>query len=193
MKPPTSCSAEGCEKPAHARGLCKAVHYTRWCRDKKNAGQKQSYKLTHEENFLRFPLMKEGDCLVWTRARDENGYGRVGGYKQGTAFAHRVALSIHLGRPVSESVLHDCDNPPCCNPKHLYEGTQQQNVEDARVRDRVKHGEEHWNRKIDASDVRDIRMRYERREATQRQMALEYGVHVNTIYDVVHRKTWVRA
>lgn len=184
------CSAEGCQRPAHARGLCKAVHYSRWCRDQRNQGQKQSYKLTQEENFLRFPLMKQGECLVWTRTRDENGYGRVSGYREGTAFAHRVALAIHLGRRVEEKVLHHCDNPPCCNPKHLYEGSQRQNVEDARVRDRVKFGEKHHWSKLTEDGVRQIR-KWEG-QLTQREMARRLNVHDNTVRDVLKGRTWVR-
>lgn len=190
----TLCSVEGCQRPAHARGLCKNVHYSRWCRDRKNDGQKQSYKLTTEENFLRFPLMKEGDCRVWTRARDDNGYGRVGGYQEGTSFAHRVALSIHLGRPVDpdKGVLHTCDNPPCCNPDHLYEGGQAENTEDARVRDRVQFGEKHWKSKLTDDQVREIRKLWEDGAMTQRAMAIEFDVHRNTIYEVIHRIGWER-
>jgi hypothetical protein len=33
-------------------------------------------------------------------------------------------------------VLHHCDNPPCCNPLHLYAGTQRQNIHDAIARGR---------------------------------------------------------
>lgn len=187
------CSEPDCDRPAHARGLCKNVHYSRWCRDKSNREQKQSFKLTQQENFLRFPLERESECLVWTRAKDDNGYGRVGGYQQGTAFAHRVSMEIKLKRRLSsqEEVLHTCDNPPCCNPEHLYVGTQVENTRDAMVRDRVAFGERHWKRVLTESDVRSIRARYKRGEATQVRMAAEYGVHKNTIYEAIH-KGWRR-
>lgn len=187
-----TCLAEGCDRSAHARGLCKSVHYSRWCRDQKNAGQKQSFKLTHEENFLRFPLMKEGECEVWTRSRDEHGYGRIGGYRAGTRFAHRVAMEIAIGRRLLEEefVLHTCDNPPCCKRQHLYIGDQPQNVEDARLRDRVQHGEKHWKRRLTEDDVRQIRewAGY----MSQREMGRRLGVHDNTIRDVIKGRTWVR-
>ena len=188
-----TCTAPGCERPAHARGLCKSVHYSRWCRDRQNDAQKQSYKLSTKENFLRFPLLRVGECREWTRSRDDKGYGRVGGYREGTKFAHRVAMEIHLGRDLTEGedVLHHCDNPPCCRIEHLYVGDQPQNVEDARVRDRVKFGSGHWNHRLTEDDVREIRRRYAAKESTQVAMAKEYDVHKNTIYEAIH-KGWVR-
>jgi len=38
---------------------------------------------------------------------------------------HRVALERKLGRPIKPGylALHTCDNPSCCNPDHLFEGT----------------------------------------------------------------------
>lgn len=133
-------------------------------------------------------------CMEWPKARDPHGYGRVGGYQtKHIMFAHRAALELKLGRPIREGkwALHTCDNPPCCNPDHLYEGTQKKNVEDATKRDRVAFGERHWKSVLTESDVRSIRARYKRGEATQVRMAAEYGVHKNTIYEAIH-KGWRR-
>lgn len=130
---------------------------------------------------------------MWARALDDKGYGRVGGYRGGTRFAHRVAMEVYLDRDLTEDefVLHHCDNPPCCKRAHVYIGDQPKNVEDARVRDRVKFGDEHWNHKLTEDQVRDIRRRYAAKESTQRAMAKEFGVHRNTIYEAIH-KGWVR-
>lgn len=46
--------------------------------------------------------------------------------------AHRASWEAHFG-PIPDGlyVCHRCNNKPCCNPKHLYLATHQQNLIDA--------------------------------------------------------------
>lgn len=83
-----------------------------------------------------------GPCWPWLGAVNTDGYGVIRGEPEtdpetgkrtsALLLAHRVALSLALGRPLGEGMLanHKCDNPTCCRPRHLYEGTPQQNVDD---------------------------------------------------------------
>lgn len=52
--------------------------------------------------------------------------------------AHRWLLGHLRGAPLQpgEVACHYCDNPPCCNARHLYVGTQADNIRDAMVRGR---------------------------------------------------------
>lgn len=70
------------------------------------------------------------DCWEWTGARLPWGYGRMqkNGHLVGS---HCVAYELAYGSvPKGYFVLHKCDNPPCCNPSHLFLGTNQDNMND---------------------------------------------------------------
>ena len=74
-----------------------------------------------------------GACWPWTGPRHSAGYGLFR-----RQYAHRLALESALGRPLGSGMeaCHSCDNPPCCNPAHLFEGTHQDNVRDMAAKGR---------------------------------------------------------
>ncbi len=70
-------------------------------------------------------------CWPWTGSRLPTGYGQV--YQAGgqRLLAHRTAWELENGPiPDGMRVLHHCDNPPCCNPGHLFLGTDADNMND---------------------------------------------------------------
>jgi hypothetical protein len=80
-------------------------------------------------------------CWLWTaKAKYRFGYGalRVDGR---SAYAHRVAFEIANGAiPAGKHVLHRCDVPGCCNPSHLYLGSDAENAADRVSRGRQRKG-----------------------------------------------------
>lgn len=95
-----------------------------------------------ESDVARFwPKVNVGsddECWEWTAAT-WGGYGQFG--KSGRSYrSHRVAWVIDRGPiPPGLVVCHHCDNPPCCNPAHLFLGTIGDNNADRDAKGR------HWN------------------------------------------------
>lgn len=83
-------------------------------------------------------------CWEWLAAKKQGGYGKIGigGKYGGWVLAHRVAWELENGQiPSGLVVCHKCDNPGCCNPSHLFLGTQPDNLADMRRKGRDCRGE----------------------------------------------------
>src|SRR3990167_11205407 len=133
------CSVEGCDSFVKSDGLC-PKHHQRWLR---NGSPDVTRKVANGTPFLeriaRYGRW-EGECLVWTGARDRKGYGMI---QMGQQNMHVTrALWKHLHGPIPDGMLicHHCDNPPCFREDHLYLGTASDNMHDMYDRERHKRG-----------------------------------------------------
>jgi hypothetical protein len=153
---------------------------------------------------------KTDTCWVWTAGKS-NKYGDY--YFNGKHFrVHRLVWeSIHGPIPEKMVICHKCDNPPCCNPDHLFMGTQKDNVQDAlkkgkynytanknpHLRNRVYSGtienaccgERSPLAKLKESDVRIIRELAAQGHSSW-VLAKRYNVDPSAIRQVVKRQTW---
>lgn len=126
-------------------------------------------------------------CWVWS-GQTHKGYGRikVNGKK---CLAHRVAWELINGEiPDNMCVCHKCDNPPCCNPAHLFLGTKADNNRDKTEKGRAAKGENFKMAKLTDAQVHELRARYAEGGITQRSLAMEYGICVTYVSDIVCRK-----
>ena len=92
--------------------------------------------------------------------------------------------------PAEVKVRHTCDNPPCCNPKHLLRGSQLDNIRDrvARGRNGAAHVEANGSAKLTVAQVKEIRAL--RGTVRRVDLAARYDVEPSTISAIWHRKIW---
>jgi hypothetical protein len=152
----------------------------------------------------------EGECWPWIGWRGSTvsaggartHYGLIylpetcGRNPSGTlriAMAHRVAWAISSTEQLAPRAVirHRCDNPPCCNPRHLIAGTRLDNIRDRDDRGRQygPRGEDHHRAKLRPDDVRVIRERLAAGE-TGKALAREYGVTETAISSIKRGHSW---
>jgi hypothetical protein len=128
-------------------------------------------------------------CWLWT-ASTVRGYGQwsfrdAEGVQHATN-AHRFAWELLRGPiPAGKCLCHDCpggDNPLCLNPDHLFVGTIQENLNDARAKRRLIDGNHLV--KVDDAGVADIRANYVPRK-NGKQLAAKYGIHIVSLLRIV--------
>lgn len=138
---------------------------------------------------------RTGDCWIWTKSRDKNGYGKTSITSDGVTRhvrAHRVLWELVNGPiPEGKMVCHRCDNPPCVNPDHLFLGDALSNMRDKIAKGRATYSihEEHPMRKLDWPAVEAIRNKYLLGHSRQ-ALAEEYGISAGHVWSIVMGKVW---
>lgn len=136
------------------------------------------------------------DCWEWQAGTNNKGYGWM--YtKHGSKPSHRVSALLHdLIESIHSTlhVLHICDNPKCCNPKHLFTGTNADNVADRTAKGRTKtppqYGDLNSMSKLTIEQVRQIRGLYFASRFSQSQLAKKYGVRQSHVSRLVNGVRW---
>lgn len=131
----------------------------------------------------------EDDCWEWIGAKARKyGYSKIKGKFIG---AHKLSYKINKGLiPKGILVLHSCDNPPCVNPKHLWLGTQLENMKDRDKKGRMARGEKIGICKLTQKQVNEIREKYNKRDISQRGLAKQYKISQFNISLIINNKTW---
>lgn len=129
--------------------------------------------------WSKVDVCEPDDCWEWIAGRYKAGYGQF--WLNGKGYiAHRVAYFIEHGKDPGEMlVCHTCDNPPCCNPAHLWLGTNNDNTQDKIVKGRQDNtrGEKCHSAKLTKQNVREIRAS----DKSDDELAKWYGVHLWTV------------
>lgn len=134
---------------------------------------------------------RDDECWPWVRHLNSHGYGDCK-YQGRRTNAHQVALELATGESLPRDVVvcHRCDNRACCNPSHLFRGSQGDNVRDCNAKGRARHnrtnGEHRPLHKLTEQQVRDIRSS----PCSLRAASAKYGVSNVTILKIRRREKW---
>lgn len=102
-------------------------------------------------------IISDSGCWEWQRYCLPSGYGQVRRGKK-LALIHREAYTAFIGTiPKGLVVCHKCDNRKCCNPSHLFIGTQQDNINDMVSKGRAASGERNGRSKLTSKEIENIR------------------------------------
>ena len=105
--------------------------------------------------------------------------------------AHRVAFELYKG-PIEPGhfVCHKCDNTRCVNPKHLFSGSQKENMADCARKMRHTHGELIKHAVLSERDIAKIRDLYSKGRNTQQELGEMFDVSRGHIGLITQGKRW---
>lgn len=155
-----------------------------------HAGRRGKPSIPVSERFWENVQFRKPDqCWEWKGSTVSAGYGRIMERKHGM-LAHRKAYELAKGKiPEGLVVRHTCDNPSCCNPRHLLVGTHKDNSQDSVERGRNAKGEGQGNAKLSDRIVKELRKRHAGGVSIS-QLSREYMVARSTIRNSIKGKTW---
>jgi hypothetical protein len=143
------------------------------------------------ERFSRyFRPAGPDECWPWQGTKDRDGYGVIGDERRRQLRAHRIAYERAFG-PVQAGhyVLHRCDNRSCCNPNHLFAGTNSDNIADMVAKGRQARGPDNGNAKLTDDVVRRIKAAL-RANGVGKHIAAQYGVSEGIVSRIKVGHTW---
>lgn len=151
----------------------------------------------------------EGSCYLWQGGR----CGDYGSFYCGPVlraeYAHRISWELAYG-PMGDGqlVCHDCpggDNPLCCNPEHLFLGSQKANLQDASQKgmmasgnrhgtktrpDRVARGQRNGGARLTEEQVLQMHRLARHRQLDYAELAGLFGVKPHTVYSILRGARW---
>lgn len=136
---------------------------------------------------------KEGECLLWSKTIDADGYGlsHLGKSAFREQRVHRIAWQIWHGRKIPELqniIRHRCGNRNCIAKHHLEIGTDFDNAADRKADGKQLKGEQISTASIDQKTARLIMDSIG--SGTQQERADRFGVQKSLVAQIDSGKNW---
>lgn len=149
-------------------------------------------KIFHKTEFNS----NDQGCKLWPKSTDTGGYGliclRDQDRKNCHFLTHRLAWELANG-PIPEGkwVCHKCDVRRCCNPEHMFLGTERENFADMYRKKRNPRGETHPWAKLTKETVAEIRWYLANTKLSQPAIANVFrGIAPGTIGSIKRGQIW---
>lgn len=160
--------------------------------------RKQKALVPIEERFWnKVEMIPFHPCWEWVGSKDKIwGYGMIGGGLRTSKnqAAHRYSWELHNNAKIPEGLIicHNCDNPGCVNPAHLFLGTHTDNMRDMvnKGREADNRGDKNPNCKISFEIAEKIRNEYYVGLIPRKDLAIKYGLHRSYIWLITQQKAW---
>lgn len=188
------CLVKDCQSATKVRsGLC-AKHYMR----KRRHGTTEctrELKLGDRLGIQKLLISKvivdtETGCWNWICGLEKKGYAIMQFDKRQFRVSRLSAYAFNgFDTKSNKFICHSCDNKKCINPKHLFAGTHQDNMNDAKSKNRFSNGENHHQSKINAVDAKNIRKMYGLGFSSP-ILGKIYDLDHSTVLDIVRMNTW---
>jgi len=147
--------------------------------------------LAFMQRFLsKVDIGAPSECWNYEGSKHRQGYGMFRTCST-VMVAHRIAYQLsNPNEDISGKVImHSCDNPSCCNPKHLTCGTQADNMRDRDLKNRNAKGERHGRSKLTRRQVEQMRAEHKAGKSIK-QVASDYNTCDSNAYAVCNYLTW---
>jgi len=150
------------------------------------------HKMRLTKRFEKY-IISNGDeyCWDWNGSKFTKGYGYMS-FDGKIMQAHRVSFQLYYREiPKGLFVLHSCDVRECTNPKHLFLGTNIDNMGDMvrKGRSPVQLGSKNPNSVLKEDQVKKIKNLL-KNGITMSCIAREYKVSKDAIGHIKHGRTW---
>lgn len=136
----------------------------------------------------------ETECWKWTGAKKPKGYGSLcvrEGDTVTTYSAHRLSYLIHTGADLGNlHVLHSCDNPECCNIKHLRLGTNAENNKEMNEKGRAVYAVGEASGKTTITEVQAQFILASRNNMLSTSLAKQFNITRHTVQNIWAGRTW---
>lgn len=142
-----------------------------------------------KERIQNSVSIDEKGCWLWMGSKHRQGYGNIR-FKKKYGLTHRVTWEIYKGEiPTGMKVCHKCDMPSCCNPEHLFLGSQKDNVNDSQDKGRWKIGNPPRRNKLNYEQVQEIKSLNEE-GMTRKQIEKKFGISPTCVAKILTGISW---